>query len=108
MRRIQWKIPRVSPAVRQSLVVTAFCSLHYLPEPEMAAVIRKAVAMDEVLILQANDAIHNLPAKREDLARLMRENGYPSITIYARPGFTRPLLAGTVTPRHLRPEGNVQ
>jgi 2-polyprenyl-3-methyl-5-hydroxy-6-metoxy-1,4-benzoquinol methylase len=75
-------------------VVTAFCSLYYLPEPDMAAVIRKAAAMNAVLILQANDAIDNLPAKRDVLARLMRENGYPSITIYAPTGFTRPLLVG--------------
>jgi len=89
-------------------VVTAFCSLYYLPEPDMAAVIRKAASMRAVLILQANDAIDNLPAKREDLARLMRENGYPSITIYAPPGFARPLLVGVPTPAHLRHEESVQ
>jgi SAM-dependent methyltransferase len=89
-------------------VVTAFCSLYYLPEPDMAAVIHKAAAMGAVLILQANDAIDNLPAKREDLARLMRENGYPSITIYAPPGFARPLLVGAPTPAHLRRGAGVQ
>ena len=79
-------------------VVTAFCSLYYLPEPDMAAVIRKAASMRAVLILQANDAIDNLPAKREDLSRLLCENGYPSVTIYAPPGFARPLLVGMPAP----------
>jgi hypothetical protein len=74
----------------------------------MAAIMRKAAAMGAVMILQANDAIDNLPAKREDLARLMRENGYPSITIYAPPGFARPLLVGVPTPAHLRRAGTVQ
>ena len=83
-------------------VVTAFCSLYYLPEADMAAIIRKAAAMGAVMILQANDAIDNLPASREALARLMRENGYPSLTVYAPPGFTRPLLVGVPTPAHLR------
>ena len=75
-------------------VVTAFCSLYYLPEPDMARVIAKASAMGAVLILQANDAIDNLPAKRGDLHGLMRDNGYSNITVYAPPGFTRPLLVG--------------
>jgi 2-polyprenyl-3-methyl-5-hydroxy-6-metoxy-1,4-benzoquinol methylase len=82
-------------------VVTAFCSLYHLPEADMAAVIRKAASMGAVLILQANDAIDDLPAKRGDLSRLMRENGYPSVTIYSPPGFMRPLLVGTSTPLHL-------
>jgi len=78
-------------------VVTAFCSLYYLPEADMARVIGKAAAMGAVLILQANDAIDNLPAKRGDLHRLMRDNGYPDITVYAPPGFSRPLLVGWPT-----------
>ena len=89
-------------------VVTAFCSLYYLPEADMAAIVRKAAEMGAVLILQANDAIDNLPAKRDDLARLMRDNGYPSVTIYAPPGFTRPLLVGVPTPAHLRHGGSGQ
>jgi SAM-dependent methyltransferase len=83
-------------------VVTAFCSLYYLPEADMAAIVEKAAEMGAVLILQANDAIDNLPAKRTDLARIMGANGYPSLTIYAPPGFTRPLLVGVPTPVHLR------
>ncbi|HET7218475.1 MAG TPA: class I SAM-dependent methyltransferase [Vicinamibacterales bacterium] len=75
-------------------VVTAFCSLYYLPEEDMARVIRRAAAMGATLVLQANEAIHNLPASTEHLARLMGLNGYPQISIATRPGFTRPLLVG--------------
>ena len=75
-------------------VVTAFCSLYYLPEEDMARIIHKAAAMDAVLILQANEAIDNLPAKTLDLHRLMRENGYPEISVHTPAGFARPLLVG--------------
>lgn len=75
-------------------VVTAFCSLYYLPEEDMARIIRKASGMDAVLILQANEAIDNLPARTLDLHRLMRDNGYPSVQVHTPAGFSRPLLVG--------------
>ena len=75
-------------------VVTAFCSLYYLPEEDMARIIRKAAGMGAVLILQANDAIDNLPAKTLDLHRLMRDNGYPEVQVHTPAGFARPLLVG--------------
>jgi SAM-dependent methyltransferase len=80
-------------------VVTAFCSLYYLPEPDMAAIIRKAAGMGAILILQANDRIRgNLPATTPDLERLMRGHGYPSTVVHAPPGFARPLLVGRPGP----------
>jgi predicted nicotinamide N-methyase len=79
-------------------VVTAFCSLYYLPEEDMARIIRKAAAMNAVLILQANEAIDNLPARTLDLHRLMRDNGYPEITVHTPAGFARPLLVGHTQP----------
>jgi len=75
-------------------VVTAFCSLYYLPEEDMARIIRKAASMQAVLILQANEAIDNLPAKTLDLHRLMRDNGYPEISVHTPAGYARPLLVG--------------
>ena len=75
-------------------VVTAFCSLYYLPEEDMARIIHKAASMHAVLILQANEAIDNLPAKTLDLHRLMRENGYGEIDVHTPAGFARPLLVG--------------
>jgi hypothetical protein len=75
-------------------VVTAFCSLYYVPEDDMARIIRKAASMNAVLILQANEAVDNLPAKTLDLHRLMRDNGYPEIAVHTPAGFARPLLVG--------------
>ena len=75
-------------------VVTAFCSLYYLPEDDMARIIRKAASMDAVLILQANEAVTNLPARTLDLHRLMHENGYSNISVHSPSGFARPLLVG--------------
>jgi 2-polyprenyl-3-methyl-5-hydroxy-6-metoxy-1,4-benzoquinol methylase len=76
-------------------VVTAYCSLYYLPEEDMARIINKAAAMNAVLILQANEAIENdLPGKTLDLHRLMRDNGYPEISVHTPAGFSRPILVG--------------
>ena len=60
----------------------------------MARIISKAASMGAVLILQANEAIDNLPAKTLDLHRLMRDNGYPEIQVHTPAGFARPLLVG--------------
>jgi SAM-dependent methyltransferase len=76
-------------------VVTAFCSLYYLPEPDMASVIAKAAAMGATLVLQANDAISDLPATGRHLRLLMTTNGYPNVTVHDFPGFARRLLVGT-------------
>jgi 2-polyprenyl-3-methyl-5-hydroxy-6-metoxy-1,4-benzoquinol methylase len=75
-------------------VVTAFCSLYYVPEDDMARIIRKAASMNAVLILQANEAVDYLPAKTLDLHRLMRDNGYPEIAVHTPSGIARPLLVG--------------
>jgi hypothetical protein len=73
-------------------VVTAFCSFYYLPERDMAGIIRKAAGMGATMIVQANDAIGNLPAQTGTLRRLLRENGYDDVRAVAYPGFARPLL----------------
>ena len=75
-------------------VVTALCSLSFLPDADMARIIRKAASMNAVLILQANDEIDSLPAKTLDLHRLMRDNGYPEVQVHTREGVTQPLLVG--------------
>jgi len=93
-------------------VVTAFCSLYYLPEEVMSRIVAKAASMGATLVLQANDAIFNLPAQTTQLRELMAANGYPDVEVHAPPGFARPLLVGrmpvvssarrvrTVEPRH--------
>jgi SAM-dependent methyltransferase len=87
----------VTSELGQYDVVTAFCSLYYLPEEDMARVIRKAAGMRAALVLQANESIDNLPAKARDLRRLMTDNGYPDVHVHDYPGFARPLLVGTVS-----------
>ncbi|PYR94700.1 MAG: hypothetical protein DMF84_04370 [Acidobacteria bacterium] len=84
----------LTPDLGQFDVVTAFCSLYYLPECDMARIIAKAAAMRATLVLQANDAIHNLPASGSELRLLMTSNGYPNVDMHQFPGFARPLLVG--------------
>jgi SAM-dependent methyltransferase len=79
-------------------VVTAFCSLYYLPEADMARIIEKAASMGATLVLQANDGIHNLPAQTQQLRTLMERNGYPDVQVHAPAGFVRPLLVGRPAP----------
>ena len=52
----------------------------------MARVIRKAAAWRATLVLQANEAIDNLPAQSAILRRLMEENGYPAVHTHAFAG----------------------
>ena len=75
-------------------VITAFCSLYYLPVRDMERVIRFASSMAAVLVLQANEAIDNLPAKASTLQMLMQENGYSNVAVHAPRAFARPLLVG--------------
>jgi hypothetical protein len=56
--------------------------------------VRKAAAHRATLILQANDAIDNLPAHAADLQRLMLDNGYADVDLHRAHGFVRPLLVG--------------
>jgi hypothetical protein len=80
-------------------VVTAFCSLYYLTEEDMARVIARAASWGATLVLQANEAIDNLPAGAATLRRLMQENGYPAVEVHAFSGFARPLLVGRIAGR---------
>jgi SAM-dependent methyltransferase len=75
-------------------VVTAFCSLYYLPEADMARIIRAAADMGATMILQSNDVIDNLPAHTRDLQRLLSDNGYADVEVHTYPGFARSLLVG--------------
>jgi SAM-dependent methyltransferase len=77
-------------------VVTAFCSIYYLPHDDIAAIIRTAAGMGAVLVVQANDgANENLPeARHAFLRRMMEANGYPRVAMHAVEGFARPLLVG--------------
>lgn len=77
-------------------VVTAFCSLYYLPEEDMAAIIRWAAEMGATLILQSNEGADNIPASRAArLKTLMEQHGYAAVEVHAFDGFARPILVGT-------------
>jgi SAM-dependent methyltransferase len=76
-------------------LITAFCSLYYLPEADMARVIAKAAASGATLVLQANESITNLPANARRLRRLMTAHGYPNVRVYEYPRYRRPLLVGS-------------
>jgi len=81
-------------------VVTAFCSLYYLPEEDMGAIMRYAARMGATLVLQSNEAAENIPASRAArLRRLMEQHGYPSVAVHEFAGFARPILVGTPEPR---------
>jgi len=82
-------------------VVTAFCSLYYLPEEEMAAIVERAAELAPVLVVQAKtdtrqEAADNKAEKStlEFLSALMRRHGFPEIETIAPTGFSRPLLIG--------------
>ena len=63
----------------------------------MARIVRTAASMGAVLVLQANEAIDNLPAKAADLLALMEQHGYSKVDLHAPVGFVRPLLIGRLT-----------
>jgi hypothetical protein len=82
-------------------VVTAFCSLYYLAEDDMVRVVKRAAEMAPVMILQANTATRREAAQEkskkasvEFMYRLLTENGYPRVEIFAPHRYGRPLLIG--------------
>ena len=76
-------------------VVTAFCSLYYLPEPDMAAIIRHAAGMRATLVLQSNEGAQNIPASRAArLKELMQQYGYGDVRLHAFGDFARSILIG--------------
>ncbi len=83
-------------------LVTALCSLYYLPKADMAAIVRHASTLAPGMVLQAN--VETPPAEALDattgelrssvpfLKRLLESNGFPNVSVHAPPGFSRPLL----------------
>jgi SAM-dependent methyltransferase len=74
-------------------VVTAYCSLYYLPHDQMVEVARVARAMHAQLVLQGNTAFGG-DGTAEGLAAVMREAGYRDPSIVRFKGFGRPLVIG--------------
>jgi len=82
-------------------VVTAFCSLYYLSEGDMAIVVQRASEIARLMILQANTATRSEAAQNkskkasfEFTRQLLKENGFPIIEVFAPPYYNRPLFIG--------------
>ena len=80
-------------------VVTSLCSLYYLSEDEMAAVVHRAAQLAPVMIIQANTSLEQIPQKRKKasvafLRQLLEQAGFDKIEVVAPPNFTRPILIG--------------
>ena len=87
-------------------VVTAFCSLYYLSETDMAKILRRASELAPIMVVQAktdtrSEAEENKAEKSSVafLKKLLEENGYPEVRLFAPKNFTRPLLVATVDSR---------
>jgi len=85
-------------------IITAFCSLYYLTEEDMARVVRRAAELVPVMVLQAKvdtrpEAGDNKAVKSSILflKRLLEENGFPKVETHAPKDFSRPLLVGKQT-----------
>jgi SAM-dependent methyltransferase len=77
-------------------VVTAFCSLYYLPDADMKAIVRRVAESRATLVLQSNEGARNIPASRQAfLKRLMESNGFDRVALHEYPGFARAILVGT-------------
>ena len=90
-------------------VITAFCSLYYLPADDMARIVHRSSELGSTMVLQANMGTKN-PAKSEKasigfLKRLLEDNGFPQVEVLALPGYSRPLAVGTVAHESLKKDG---
>lgn len=82
-------------------VVTAFASLYYLQEEDMAKVVRKISELAPVMVIQAK--ADTRPEAAEDKARkssvaflkkLLEDNGFSRVEAFAPSNYNRPLLVG--------------
>ena len=67
----------------------------------MARIIQKASELAPIMVLQANTEIEPNLAERASVAflkKLLEENGFPQVAIFARPNYPRPLLVGKALP----------
>jgi len=81
-------------------VVTAFCSLYYLEADDMSKIVQRCAELAPTMILQANN-LSKPPGRRERaslefLRRLLEDNGFPVVEVYAPSGYSRPIVVGRV------------
>ena len=82
-------------------VVTAFCSLYYLEEIEMARVVRQASTIAPTIVLQGSIVKGTTRLDHSErranpvfLRELLLNNGFSEVAVHAPAGFSRPLLVG--------------
>ena len=82
-------------------IITSFCTLYYLKEKQMEAVVRRASEISSLFVIQANiiagstwDSDKPRRASVEFLNNLLKKNGFPHVDIIVPSLSTRPLLIG--------------
>ncbi len=82
-------------------MVTSFCTLYYLKEQQMEALVKRASEISQLMVIQANtlagstwDSDKPRRASVEFLKNLLEKNGFPNVDIKVPPFSTRPLLIG--------------
>lgn len=87
-------------------VVTAFASLYYLPDDDIAKIVRRASELAPTMIIQSKIVAPPSPkvgsdrAKRASVAflkEMLEKNGFPQVEIFIPPHYHRPLLVGRAT-----------
>jgi hypothetical protein len=82
--------------------VTALCSIYYLNDDDIAAVIRHSSSITDTFVLQCNldrriarsDPRTFEKASLEYAQRVLVENGFPILSTVEPPGYSRPLVVG--------------
>ncbi len=83
-------------------MVTAFCSMYYLSEQEMAGLVRDLSEMTPILVMQCNERIDigrddddtYRRASLEFTVSMLKANGFPEVEVVAPPGYQRPMAIG--------------
>jgi Methyltransferase domain len=81
-------------------LVTAFCTLYYLSAAAMAKTVSELAKLTDTLVVQCNND-RSIGRSDDDTytkaslpfnVELLRDNGFPNITVIERPGSNRPLV----------------
>ena len=84
-------------------MVTAFCSLYYLPEQEVRDLVRYIRTLTDLLVLQCNtDRLLDRGGEEETFRKasvefaveMLEQGGFSNRKIIAPPGYSRPLVIG--------------
>ena len=86
--------------LRRFDLVTAFCTLYYLSNAAMSKTVSDLAQLTDVLVLQCNnersiersDPETYTKASLSFNVELVRNNGFPNVTVIERRGSNRPLV----------------